>query len=57
MELGKPRSCQNIDIAPLVSNKAGRPGVPGVCPWAADEQAAKRLWSLSEDLIGVRFAI
>ncbi|WP_306299239.1 hypothetical protein [Brevibacillus brevis] len=49
--------CQNIDIAPLVPIDGGKPGLPGVCPWAADEQAAKRLWSLSEELTGVSFTI
>ncbi|WGV57734.1 oxidoreductase [Brevibacillus brevis] len=49
--------CQNIDIAPLVPIDGGKPGVPGVCPWAADEQAAKRLWSLSEELTGVSFTM
>ncbi|MFB6466738.1 oxidoreductase [Cytobacillus sp. Hz8] len=50
--------CQNVDIAPLVPiEDIKKPGVPGVCPWAIDEQTAKRLWSLSEDLTGVRFTI
>ncbi|MFA4133278.1 MULTISPECIES: hypothetical protein [unclassified Brevibacillus] len=49
--------CQNIDIAPLVPIDGGKPGVPGVCPWAADVQAAKRLWLLSEELTGVSFTI
>jgi NAD(P)-dependent dehydrogenase (short-subunit alcohol dehydrogenase family) len=48
--------CQDYDIAPLVSeelatNQFG--SIPlGVMPHAVDPQAADRLWSLSEDLLG-----
>ncbi len=49
--------CQNSDIAPLVSeeiaaNQFGSMAL-GVMPHAVDPQAADRLWSLSEQLLGV----
>ena len=48
--------CQDCDIAPLVSEKlaANQFGsIPlGVLPHAVDPQAADRLWSLSEQLLG-----
>ncbi|MBQ4866114.1 hypothetical protein IHQ11_06280 [Priestia megaterium] len=47
--------CQNIDIAPLSPPDGGKPGTPGVCPWAADKEEAKRLWTLSEQLTVVLF--
>ncbi|MCJ7989047.1 hypothetical protein MUB15_06680 [Priestia sp. OVS21] len=47
--------CQNIDIAPLALPDGGKPGSPGVCPWAADKEEAKRFWTLSEQLTGVSF--
>lgn len=50
--------CQNADIAPLVPrDRMDEPGVTGVWPWAADEQDAGRLWTLSEELTGVPFDI
>jgi len=50
--------CQNVNIAPLIPPEdIMKPGVPGVFPWAAEDKAAKKLWSLSEDLTGVRFNI
>ncbi len=49
--------CQNCDIAPLVSeelaaNQIGSMAL-GVLPHAVDPQAADRLWSLSEQLLGL----
>lgn len=49
--------CQNSDIAPLVSeelaaNQFGSMAL-GVMPHAVDPQAANRLWSLSEQLLGL----
>ncbi|HTJ58940.1 MAG TPA: oxidoreductase [Devosiaceae bacterium] len=46
--------CENCDIAALAPG--GEPGKPGVRPWAADPVLADRLWSLSEELTGVRWA-
>ena len=53
--------CQNSDIAPLVSetlaaNPIGSMAL-GVMPHAVDPQAADRLWSLSEQLLGRAFSI
>lgn len=45
--------CENADIAKAVAADAPQP--EGVRPWAIDPAAAKRLWSLSEELTGVRF--
>lgn len=45
--------CENVDIAKAVDAEAAEP--EGVRPWAIDPEAAKRLWSLSEQLNGVRF--
>jgi NAD(P)-dependent dehydrogenase (short-subunit alcohol dehydrogenase family) len=54
--------CENCDIPPLVSpdvDKATpviRPaGSLGVMPYAVDPEAAERLWTLSEQLLGLRF--
>ena len=49
--------CQNSDIAPLVTdplaaNQFGSMAL-GVMPHAVDPQAADRLWSLSEQLLGL----
>jgi len=32
-----------IDTATLAPPDGGKPGTPGVCPWAADKEEAKRL--------------
>lgn len=41
-----------------VSGPAGTvEGVPGHEPWATDPEAAKRLWTVSEELVGETFAI
>ena len=50
--------CQNSDIAPLVSeeiaaNQFGSMAL-GVMPHAVDPQAADHLWSLSEQLLGLK---
>ena len=44
--------CEDCDIAPLVP--ADSEHGPGVKPWAADDSLAARLWTLSEELTGVR---
>ncbi len=46
--------CEDCDIAPLVP--ADSDVAVGVRPWAIDADAAKRLWSLSEEMTGVRWA-
>lgn len=49
--------CQNMDIAPLLEDGTGERGQPGVSAWAADAENARRLWTLSEALTGVKFHI
>jgi NAD(P)-dependent dehydrogenase (short-subunit alcohol dehydrogenase family) len=46
--------CEDCDIAPAVPADAGMG--PGVRPWAIDWTAARRLWTLSEELTGARLA-
>lgn len=45
--------CENSDIAVAVSPEDKRR--VGVKPWAVDPEAARRLWTVSETLTGVRF--
>ncbi len=45
--------CENSDIAPALP--ADSTELLGVRPWATDPVAADRLWTLSEELTGVRF--
>ena len=45
--------CENSDIAPALP--ADSTELLGVRPWATDAVAADRLWTLSEELTGVRF--
>jgi NAD(P)-dependent dehydrogenase (short-subunit alcohol dehydrogenase family) len=47
--------CEDCNIA--VAVPADDKGFTGVRPWAIDPEAAKRLWSLSEKLLGETFAI
>lgn len=50
--------CQNVDIAPLVDIESSDDVNPrGVYPWAVDEEASEKLWTLSENLTGVNFKI
>jgi NAD(P)-dependent dehydrogenase (short-subunit alcohol dehydrogenase family) len=53
--------CENCDVAAGVEAPPALPGdvsmAQGVRPWAIDRVAAARLWTVSEALIGVRFAI
>ncbi|SET14079.1 oxidoreductase [Paenibacillus sp. NFR01] len=50
--------CQNADIAsPISPEQLPLPGAAGVCPWAMDPEAARRLWRLSEELTGVSFDV
>jgi len=47
--------CEDCNIAQAVP--ADDPGFAGVRPWAIDPEAARRLWSMSEKLLGETFAI
>ena len=47
--------CEDCNIAQAVP--ADDPSFAGVRPWAIDPEAARRLWSLSEKLLGETFAI
>ncbi len=47
--------CEDCDIAAPTSSGA-KPG-PGVRAWAIDPEIAEQLWSLSERMTGVRFAV
>ncbi|HET6977102.1 MAG TPA: oxidoreductase [Pyrinomonadaceae bacterium] len=50
--------CMDVDIAPVVFdfNLQGLDQEPdGVLPWAVDPDLAERLWTLSEQMTGVRF--
>jgi len=57
--------CENTEVAELdmgniddsVSNLERISKLEGVMPYALDETAAKQLWTLSEQLTGVQFAI
>jgi hypothetical protein len=45
--------CEDCNIAVAVG--ADDKGFAGVRPWAIDAEAAKRLWALSEKMLGERF--
>lgn len=47
--------CEDADIAPAIAADAPADS-PGVRPWAIDSDGARRLWTISETLTGVRFA-
>jgi NAD(P)-dependent dehydrogenase (short-subunit alcohol dehydrogenase family) len=47
--------CEDCDVAVLVP--ADDQGFSGVRPWAVDPALADRLWTLSEEMTGVRFAV
>jgi len=44
--------CQDVDVAPILPPDSA--SNVGVRPYAIDPEAAKRLWTLSEELIGVK---
>jgi NAD(P)-dependent dehydrogenase (short-subunit alcohol dehydrogenase family) len=46
--------CEDVDVAEPVS--ADFQGTTGVRPWAIDPALAERLWTMSEEQTGVRFA-
>jgi hypothetical protein len=45
--------CQDVDIAEV--RPPDSTSNLGVSPWAIDPKIAERLWTLSEDLPGVKF--
>jgi NAD(P)-dependent dehydrogenase (short-subunit alcohol dehydrogenase family) len=47
--------CEDCNIAAAVA--ADDPSFAGVRPWAIDPEAAERLWSLSERMLGETFAL
>ena len=47
--------CEDCNIAEL--KPAGDQGMTGVRPWAVDPDAAQRLWTMSEEMLGETFAI
>jgi len=49
--------CEDVEVAPLTHGEGFSEGVKstGVMPYSVDAAAAQRLWSLSEELTGVRF--
>ncbi|UOQ52762.1 SDR family NAD(P)-dependent oxidoreductase [Hymenobacter cellulosivorans] len=49
--------CEDVDVASLALGEGFSEGVQsaGVMPYSVDAAAAKRLWSLSEELTGIRF--
>lgn len=46
--------CEDCDIANL---SPGTPGSAGVMPYSIDEDAAARLWKLSEEMTGITFDV
>lgn len=46
--------CEDVDIAPLATDVSMSFGVK---PYSVDETNAKRLWSLSEEMTGIKFNI
>jgi hypothetical protein len=46
--------CEDVDIAEAVPADSLKG--TGVRPWAIDPDMAERLWRLSEELTGVKFA-
>ncbi len=47
--------CEDCNIAALLP--ADDPGFTGVRPWAVDPESARRLWTLSENMLGETFAL
>ncbi|SDM44980.1 oxidoreductase [Sediminibacillus halophilus] len=47
--------CENVDIAEVVPEDSKK--ATGVSPWAVDPEAARRLWTLSEEYTGVPFTV
>ena len=46
------RYCENCSVSPVLE---GKPKVPGVMAYALDPDAAQRLWTRSEELVGETF--
>jgi len=55
LEAGGGVYCEDCNIA--VATKADDSGFAGVRPWAIDPSAARKLWTLSETLLGTTFAL
>ncbi|MEQ9376002.1 MAG: SDR family NAD(P)-dependent oxidoreductase [Imperialibacter sp.] len=49
--------CEDADIAGLITDSNQPAGADGVQAYSLDKAAARRLWDLSEELTGVKFAI
>lgn len=47
--------CEDVDIAEAVPADSLKGN--GVRPWAIDEEIAKKLWTLSEELTGIKFIV
>jgi hypothetical protein len=47
--------CEDADLAEAVPADSLQGS--GVWPWAVDREIAERLWTLSEELTGVKFGI
>jgi NAD(P)-dependent dehydrogenase (short-subunit alcohol dehydrogenase family) len=46
------RYCEDCSVSPVLE---GKPRVPGVMAYAVDPEAARRLWTRSEELVGETF--
>ena len=52
--IGQPHYCEDCGVAPTIDT----PGESlGVCSYALDEDQADRLWALSEEWSGEKFAV
>ncbi len=49
--------CEDVNIAELADEKSGSSNTGGVCLYSLDETHAKRLWTLSEEMTGIRFRV
>ncbi|MNT19760.1 oxidoreductase [compost metagenome] len=49
--------CEDADIAELVTVDNNYSGLKGVQSYSLDETNAKRLWTLSEEMIGIHFNV
>lgn len=56
--------CENVEVAEFEPNfynngewKSNMFGLKGVAPFALDKEAAQKLWTVSEELIGIKFDI
>ena len=49
--------CEDADIAELVDERSASSNTGGVRLYSLDETNAKRLWTLSEEMIGIKFLV